>query len=159
MKQAEEEATRLRRRLQQVRSTNSATSQDRRLFQELMKRGGDIASDAFEDPEVAQSLREEHSLIKKIEMRETFMKAKGQFSFLEWNSGAGDMSVAVASSFPNATVFSVARDEDSALTHLERLRENEVTNNVLCVSSDSETPFAEDTLRKLHDSPELVCNV
>ena len=94
--------------------------------------------------------------MKKIEARETFMKTKGQFSFLEWNSGAGDMSVAVASSFPNATVFSVARDGTPRGSSGTSSRgEGHKQCLVRGVGSRFRPPFDEDAA-KTSCSPELV---
>ena len=46
----------------------------------------------------------------------------GEFSFIEYNSGSGLLSAAVAERYPRATVISVETEETNVQAHLQRLK-------------------------------------
>jgi hypothetical protein len=76
--------------------------------------------------------------------------SNGTFSFVEYNSGSGSLSMAVAAAFPQATVVSIEPDEARAAVHLGRLASANVSNNYVCTTV-ADASFA----RKLHKSPEF----
>lgn len=158
-KHAAREARLFRSALDASERSGPATAADRSLFAQVLRiAGGDAKSRSlrasFDDPAVYEQLQREHKLRIAMRTREEMTdKVKGSFSFVEWNSGAGDMSCAIAEAFPNATVVSVAKREAAEL-HLEALKARGITNNAVCVP-DTEDPMALETLRVVHDSPEL----
>lgn len=74
----------------------------------------------------------------------------GDFSLLDLGAGRGDTSVALAWSFPLATVVSVEADADLVDEHLHRLNKTQLKNNVVCQT----LPDA-DLLFRLGESPEF----
>jgi trans-aconitate methyltransferase len=73
------------------------------------------------------------------------------FSFMELNSGVGNLSMAVARKFPRATVVSLEEDTSMVEAHVSRLVTANVTNNYVCASGVSPT-----LLHNLHKAPEFL---
>ncbi|KAF4754481.1 hypothetical protein FOZ62_002345, partial [Perkinsus olseni] len=84
----------------------------------------------------------------------------GRFSFVEWGSGEGQLSMAIAEAFPNATVISVEPNAVLSKKHNEVLQtprndslEEEsfsLKNNIACIGDVNE-----DVAQDLADCPEL----
>jgi len=77
--------------------------------------------------------------------------AEGKFSFIEHNSGYGYVSTRLAESFPNATIFSIAKDSITAGHHISMLNEFDITNNAVCLTGDTD----ELIYKNIYESPEL----
>ena len=74
------------------------------------------------------------------------------FSLLEHNSGRGNVSMAIASKFPNDTVISVEADAALAKGHWKEIkRNNGPFNNIVCNMNPGATLFG-----KLLESPEVL---
>jgi len=75
----------------------------------------------------------------------------GRFSLLEYGSGGGALSMAVAQRFPNATVLSLESDGAAVAEHVSAVQRRGLWNNVVCeghMDSSVTTKFVE--------SPELL---
>ncbi len=75
---------------------------------------------------------------------------EGRFSLIEYGSGVGSLSLAIASSFPQATVISIEGDSTLSDVHLARALRLNVTNNIVC-NQAADASLA----RKLFKSPEF----
>lgn len=73
------------------------------------------------------------------------------FSFLEYGSGTGNLSLGVAALFPNSSVISVEPDETKATAHYRRLKNYNISNNVITVHA-ADNSIAD----KLFQSPEFL---
>lgn len=77
--------------------------------------------------------------------------ANGRFSFLEYNSGLGLISSRLAQDYPDATIFSLEKDDKSTEYHLDLLQKYNLTNDAVChLELDSSSLH-----RNLYESPEL----
>jgi hypothetical protein len=76
----------------------------------------------------------------------------GRFSFVEYGSGLGELSLAVARAFPEATVLSVDGDGDEAdvTSHLAASLRGGIFNNIIAKGVVGAELFS-----RLHDSPEF----
>jgi len=76
----------------------------------------------------------------------------GRFSFVEYGSGLGELSLAVARAFPEATVLSVDGDGDEAdvTAHLAASLRGGIFNNIIAKGVVGAELFT-----RLHDSPEF----
>ena len=91
-----------------------------------------------------------HVLKKELDMHSVEL-AEGRFSFIEHNSGYGYVSTRLAESFPNATVFSIVKDANTAGHHISMLNELDITNNAVCLTGDTD----EIIYKNIYESPEL----
>lgn len=73
------------------------------------------------------------------------------FSFLEYGSGAGELSMAIASAFPRSTVVSLEGSRALAQRHAEQIDALGLKNNVVCVQ-----PVDASFVHKLFESPEFL---
>jgi len=74
----------------------------------------------------------------------------GRFSAVEYGSGTGSLSLALARSFPSATVLSIERDVGATDAHMAAALRGGIGNNVIAKGEvDAEL------WRRLHDSPEF----
>lgn len=76
--------------------------------------------------------------------------ARGKFSFVEYGSDLGHVSLALARSFPEATVLSIEGDEESTNAHLAASLRGGILNNIIARGAVDAELF-----RRLHDSPEF----
>ncbi|EDQ88684.1 uncharacterized protein MONBRDRAFT_32623 [Monosiga brevicollis MX1] len=76
---------------------------------------------------------------------------RGPFSMIEWGSGKGKQSVAIAKAFPDSTVISFDRSRTMAHAHWERIKATEVRNNIV-----GEVATNEAYLLKFMDCPEFL---
>lgn len=77
--------------------------------------------------------------------------ANGRFSFLEYHSGLGLISTHLASEYPDATVFSLEKDEVNTNLHLNLADAFNVSNDAIChLEMDPTTLY-----RNLYENPEL----
>eukprot|EP00935_MAST-01C_sp_MAST-1C-sp1_P000902 g902.t1 len=84
-----------------------------------------------------------------------------EFSLMEYNSGGGALSMALAERFPNATVISIEGKDDLVKSHLQALERHaaagggssggELRNNIVC-----HTSVDSDVITKLYESPEFM---
>ncbi|KAF4675810.1 hypothetical protein FOL47_007236 [Perkinsus chesapeaki] len=78
----------------------------------------------------------------------------GRFSFVEWGSGEGHLSMAMSQAFPEATIISVESDKRSSERHRAAgasfVKSTGLTNNIVCNGDTTE-----DTAQDLADCPEL----
>jgi hypothetical protein len=77
--------------------------------------------------------------------------ANGRFSFLEYHSGLGLISTRLASEYPDATVFSLEKDEVNTDLHLNLADAFNVSNDAICHLEMDPTTLH----RNLYESPEL----
>lgn len=77
--------------------------------------------------------------------------APGRFSFVEYNSGAGLLSLNVAHAYPDATVVSIDGSESLTDAHLAAVLRQNVSNNEVCRKTVDER-----LLKHFYESPEFV---
>ena len=75
----------------------------------------------------------------------------GDFSLLEYGSGRGALSMAIAARYPNATVLSLEAQGNLADAHLETLTQRNLANNIVASPSEDYTAIAD----KFSASPEF----
>ena len=87
----------------------------------------------------------------------------GKFSFFEWNSGVGELSMAVAKRWPDATVLSLAATKKEAAVHVSSLKARSISNDIVFCAEAASSGYchgddcAMRTLAKIQaDSPEFV---
>ena len=90
--------------------------------------------------------------IESIETAKQRPVERGRFSFLEWNSGVGSLSLGVAQRYPRATVVSVTASDVGATEHLEAIARLNVSNSRVCKNSDVGYPL----LSTFYESPEFL---
>ena len=112
------------------------------------------------------------------ELTEEDVGPKGEFSFLELNSGSGLLSLAVAEKFPGATVLSVESEAANVAAHLQRIkklgqsrvnaagsdpvqdaRDNVLKDDLAKVAANNwvcNTPVGLGLLKHLYESPEFI---
>ena len=74
----------------------------------------------------------------------------GHFSLVEYGSGGGALSLAIAGRFPNATVLSLEGDAGLQEEHLAAVAHRNLWNNVLCAASTGSA-----VANKFYESPEF----
>jgi hypothetical protein len=77
--------------------------------------------------------------------------AGGRFSFMEYHSGLGLMSTRLAYEYPDATVFSLEKDDGNTDLHLALADAFNVSNDAICHLEMDASTFH----RNLYESPEL----
>jgi tRNA G46 methylase TrmB len=75
----------------------------------------------------------------------------GDFSLLEYGSGRGALSMAIAARYPNATVLSLEAQGNLAEGHLETLTQRNLANNIVANPAEDYTAIAD----KFSASPEF----
>ncbi|EGD80112.1 hypothetical protein PTSG_10386 [Salpingoeca rosetta] len=72
------------------------------------------------------------------------------FSFVEWGSGAGNISTAVAATWPNSTVLSFESSNEEAHRHWSEIKRRKAFNNIV-----GRMPTDRSTMLKFYKSPEF----
>jgi len=120
--------------------------------------GGYLLSDdlvkkhRWKDPNADSRFEPIAAEISAVEAVKQRRRDRGRFSFIEWHSGVGSLSVDIAQRFPQATVVSVTDSELGAAEHLETLEALNITNNRVCSNSD----IGYSLLSTTYESPEFL---
>lgn len=77
--------------------------------------------------------------------------ADGKFSFIEHDSGIGYLSTKIALQFPNATIFSLEKQQPMVSVHERVLGHLAVYNNPVCLKDSKDSVI----FKNLYESPEL----
>ena len=94
-----------------------------------------------------EAMEAEHVLIMRSLRTELTMP----FSFLEYGSHTGNLSLLLARHYKNSSIMSMEADKDSALEHWEQVKLLNRTNNIV-LNTDASSSL----VQKLFESPEFL---
>jgi hypothetical protein len=89
-------------------------------------------------------------MVQENESTSSYSHSSGRFSFVEYGSGLGELSLLMSRAFPLATILSVEDDENLCYDHLAASLRSELLNNVIAKANVNDV-----TMKKLYDSPEF----
>jgi hypothetical protein len=109
--------------------------------------GPDVSADDVD----ARTQEQWSALLDELRPLDTFTGGSpGAFSFAEYNSGLGLLSLSVARMFPNATVLSIENEPSLTDAHLAATLRGGMHNNLILRS-----PIDLNTVTRLYESPEF----